>query len=740
MAARVIQEDDGWEDTGDVWVDEPVNEPVVDEPSMMSKSWEAINKPLIDLAPAANKIADYVDTPELDDSGFTARLKGFGAGAIQGLGDVISSFTSPLELGLAAATGGSSFAAKRGLGTLSKGLAATGTALSAAEGLHGGGEVVGGLAEGNLPRAGLGVAEIAGGILGGKENVGAFKRLVPELPTPNRVSSSPDSNIPKHVEPVVSKVEVTAPEADWVDIDSTVDSMVDEALVNQPKPVAAQPAPVEKPKPKIKVKLNPETNSLEPDLSDELTAKVMQSAKTGEPIPDGQRLNPDDEIDLDEAFAMADAKQPEMLAARIPNDVYVNPKTNKPIDFREARNLEKLEQSEFDDILTPKDLNKREIARQIAGIPRAIQSAMDLSFPFRQGLGLAHTKGWRNAWGAMVKGMGSQKAYDTVMDSVRLDPNYKLAEEAGISFTDLATKREEELGSALAGKIPVLGGAVKFSNRGYNAFANKLRMDVFSDLIRKNPSAKNNLVEARAFADFVNNASGRGNLGRAEKSAELLNDLFFSPRLMASRVQMMNPMNYQFLRTPLQREYLKSAATVAGTWMTVAGLAKQAGADVTFDPENSDFGQIKFNGKTRIDLSGGFRPFLNLFYRLGKGGAQTVLKGKSDRYSKTPFTTAGSDFGNFLENKESPLARVALSPWQADKNRPFEAGDQALRLITPIIVQRASEIIQEDPSMWWILGPEFVGMGTNTYEKGKKPSRFLPESVFPRKSDFSFPR
>src|SRR5207245_10118714 len=46
----------------------------------------------------------------------------------------------------------------------------------------------------------------------------------------------------------------------------------------------------------------------------------------------------------------------------------------------------------------PKVDVKRSLLSDLANIPRSIQASFDLSFPFRQGLGLIHTKAWWTSW------------------------------------------------------------------------------------------------------------------------------------------------------------------------------------------------------------------------------------------------------------------------------------------------------------------------------------------------------
>lgn len=789
MAARVIQPpEDEWEDTGDVWVDEPIAEPepVVEEPGLIKRGWDAINKPLVDLSPYANEAANWADTPELDDSGITARLKGFGAGAIQGLGDVISSFTSPLELSLAAASGGSSLAAKRGLSGVAKGLAAAEGGLGLVESAHGAGEVYQGAREGNLARVGTGIAEMAGGGAGTKQGWDNFV-------TPPKPKVVPEATLPKPVakvaEPTVAPevIPTPKPDTDWVDIDSTVDNMVDEALTAErviPKetaPVVAAPT-----KPKIRVKINPLTNSLEPDLTDEVTAKVFNSAKTGEPVPDGQRLNPDDEIDLNDltqgtmfqlesdykpmtkfaaeapdkaaALDLADARQGEMKDVRQPDSTVKA--TNEAGDLTNANQpelpggIKQPKPDKFKPGGRPMKQHPVTKTQEWLGLPRALQSAFDLSFPLRQGLGLIHTKGWWKAWPDMLRSFGSDEAYNGVMDSIAARPNFRgrvittkagkevveqsLAQKAGLAITDIVNHREEELGSKIALQIPGIGKGIKASNRAYNAFANKLRADAFDALIAQNPKAKTDLVLAKQLAAFVNNASGRGNLGKWEGAAAALNNTLFSPRLMASRMQMLNPKNYIFTRPEVRKEYLKSALSMAGTWLSLAGLARAGGAEVVMDPENSDFGKIKI-GNTRMDPAGGFQQYIVLASRLAKGGFDKMRESPDRRYSGRAFApTPTSDVVNFVKNKIAPNTRFAAGPWLANKSQPFELGDQAIRTFTPIMLQDLSEILQEDPELAWTLLPGLVGVGSNTYEAGKQSPTLLPSSVWNREKDITF--
>ena len=84
-------------------------------------------------------IANSLDAPSLERSPLRAQFEGFTAGATEGLGDLASGLTSPLDMALMLLTGGSGIAAKKGATTAVKGLNTAiraGSGLVGAEGAH----------------------------------------------------------------------------------------------------------------------------------------------------------------------------------------------------------------------------------------------------------------------------------------------------------------------------------------------------------------------------------------------------------------------------------------------------------------------------------------------------------------------------------------------------------------------------------------------------------------------------
>src|SRR3990167_2205722 len=245
---------------------------------------------------------------------------------------------------------------------------------------------------------------------------------------------------------------------------------------------------------------------------------------------------------------------------------------------------------------------------RVLNTPRAIMASMDLSAPLRQGLFLiGNPKQWIPAFTSMFKQFASESAFNTIQESIRSRPTYPLMKQARLSLTDIGesfTHREEAFMSSFADNIP----SVHASNRGYVGFLNKLRADTFDDLVKKGQQL--GVAEdpgfARSVAKYVNSATGRGELGRLEPIAVALNTVFFSPRLLTSRLRLLNPLFYASLHPVVRQRALTDALTMVSAGLSILGLAKLSRVEIGVDPRSSDFGKLKV-GNTRYDIWGGFQ-------------------------------------------------------------------------------------------------------------------------------------
>jgi hypothetical protein len=366
-------------------------------------------------------------------------------------------------------------------------------------------------------------------------------------------------------------------------------------------------------------------------------------------------------------------------------------------------------------------------AKSILNLPRSIMSSMDLSFGGRQGafLGTRYRKEFANSWIKQFELFGSEKSYKALQETIRSNKYFNLAQESGLSITDISSglsNMEEEFMSKFVDKIPIIRG----SSRAYTGFANKFRMDVFSRLVsnaeKLGLDTSTNTKLVKDIAKFVNVGTGRGGLGKLERVATELNTAFFSPRLISSRLSLMNPMFYVNLNPYVRKEALKSLFTFATTEASILGLLGLGGATIGNDIRSSDFGKVKV-GNTRIDISAGFQPYIRAAGQLITGKYVSSTTGKEYTLGEgyKPLTRLGI-VGKQIESKLSPVASFAISLLKGQNatgekiNIPQEIADR----FTPMVIGDVMELAKENPDLLPLEALGIFGVGVQTYKPTKK--------------------
>lgn len=386
--------------------------------------------------------------------------------------------------------------------------------------------------------------------------------------------------------------------------------------------------------------------------------------------------------------------------------------------------------------LTKELLKKRPIMQRIIetssdvlNIPRSAMATADLSAPLRQGVFLiGRPKQWVPAFKEMFRYAASEKAYKELLDEIASRPTYQAMRQNGLALTDLGispSSREEAFASNLLEQVPGIGKVVRGSGRAYSGFLNKLRADVFDDILR---GAQNSGTEITPqlqsdLADFINAATGRGNFRGALKplnqASVALNSTLFSPRLLASRLNLLDPTFYMGLDPTVRKEALKSLFSFAGTGMTVLTLAKLAGADVGADPRSADFGKIKI-GNTRYDIWGGFQQPIRLAAQLLTGQSVNSTTGKTYTLGEGYKPRTRADIvGSFLESKLNPTISFALGLLRGKTpiGEKFNVSRELEQRFTPLIAQTLIELAQEGsiPGLAGVI-PAAFGVGVQTYD------------------------
>lgn len=361
---------------------------------------------------------------------------------------------------------------------------------------------------------------------------------------------------------------------------------------------------------------------------------------------------------------------------------------------------------------------------EVLNLPRAIMASMDMSAPFRQGAFLiGRPKQWLPAFGKQFKYFFSEKAYQGLMEDIQKRSTYPLMRESRLSLTNIGSTlsgREEKFMSNLAEKIPLIGKVIKASNRAYSGFLNKLRADVFDDLVK---TAQKQGIEVKGkvandIAKFIGSATGRGNLGALNNSAVALNSVFFSPRLMASRLNLLNPIYYVKLEPFVRKEALKSLFTFAGTGLGILGLAKMGGMTVGTEPTSADFGKEK-RGNTRYDTWGGFQPYIRLAAQLITGQLISSTTGVRTTVGEGYKPITRMDIlGRFVETKTAPVLSFAIGllkgqNWLGEK---FNIPQEIAQRFVPMVVQDMVDLYKERGLEGIGMGiPGIFGVGLQTY-------------------------
>lgn len=365
-------------------------------------------------------------------------------------------------------------------------------------------------------------------------------------------------------------------------------------------------------------------------------------------------------------------------------------------------------------------------AGNLLNIPRSLMSSFDLSAPFRQGLFLVGRKEFWGGFKDMFKAFGSENAFNAIMDDIHSRPTAKLMDTAGLSIADpghILSNREEQFMSNWAEKIPLVGRGVRASDRAYTGFLNKVRADTFDSIVQKSRDAGINFRDdPKALTDiasFVNNATGRGSLGKLQQAGPLLNGMFFSPRLIASRVTLLNPQYYAQLSPVVRKEAVKSLLSLGALATTVTGLAAAGGLDVETDPRSSDFAKIKA-GNTRYDILGGFGQYLTLGARLATNQSKSL---------KGDVSTLGVGYGkptrldtltNFATSKASPVASFVADYLRGKDyvGQPFDLKSEAGKMFVPLFLQDVQDAVRDNGVAKGaaMAAPGLFGVGVNTYD------------------------
>jgi hypothetical protein len=336
-------------------------------------------------------------------------------------------------------------------------------------------------------------------------------------------------------------------------------------------------------------------------------------------------------------------------------------------------------------------------------------------------MSLSHPIRAARAYANMLKAARSERGARAVMAEIKSRKYYEIYKDSGLYISEEGKGAEEVFKSIFAHKIP----GVNLSERAYNAYLNTLRADSFDSLLDAlkalskkdmnkagsaaydkymkslNPEGFSSFDDAlaslkgaqksiasevissgikqkelEAIANYINVATGRGSIGAAEKYAQELSTIFFAPKLTASR--------WQFLSgQPLYQGSARSRMIISGEYGkylaglgTLYGLAKLAGAEVTWKENSTDFGKIRF-GENRIDPLSGLGKHAVYAARIITGQFEGV-SGKSESIYDDKGRNNWDDITErYVRSTLSPLygTAVTLATGRGIDGKPYRAED-----------------------------------------------------------------
>ena len=378
----------------------------------------------------------------------------------------------------------------------------------------------------------------------------------------------------------------------------------------------------------------------------------------------------------------------------------------------------------------------------LAGLPRAIMSSADISAPLRQGAILTlPPHQWGRAARAFEHMFSSLVSRDNFSDFRAWVTGHRLfttAQASGLYIAsqeigeNVITGGEETFVSRLAKQMPIFGPMVKASERSYIAYLDSLRMSTFAryvDVIeRQGGTQQQRRAAVVAAAKWINIATGRGSfegkLQPLERAMPLLGTVFFAPRYVQSRLQLLSPRTYFQQPPAIRRQAMLDIMGFAGAVAAISAMAMFAGADVEWDPEDEDFLKIRF-GNLRYDFLAGTQQAVRLFFLVGKAWGTAFVDSVEEAVTGTPSKrkrsrTGAEIIGRFMRSKLAPIPSFFVDMQERKDfiGRPFE--------ITQGLIDRTVPMFWRESTEAYLRGgwsgaaqqiPSVLGVGVSDYEK-----------------------
>lgn len=514
------------------------------------------------------------------------------------------------------------------------------------------------------------------------------------------------------------------------------------------------------------------------------------------------------------------AREIERVQARIAAGDYARsprvPKALNEANQEAFYRLEKLRQDfrsrQFFAELQQRSRAKRYLDNTASGLnlARAVMTSFDLSALLRQGgfVALGHPVRAAESIPDMLKAFSSERAALKVENDIKDRDNAPLYKRAGLQITDDSgslSKMEEAYMTRFLNKLErkpgqparnfartvfnVATAPVRGSARAYSTFLNKLRADSFDAMLASlQRGAEPTDAEIKAIANYINVATGRGKVPlMSESAAAGLNTIFFAPKLVASRFQLLagQPLygGSNRTRAMIAQDYARYLTGVAVVYALGAMLNATLDEDeddrrpfIELDPRSSSFGRMRFGdwfvdplsglaqvstiiarttaGETKTG-AGEVRPqrpvrrLTNLLYETGQLLDRAGFEALAGEFPEKPNyeklgmkdSTTLEAIGSFIRTKLAPVPGAGIN-WLAgtgfDGQITTTAGE-AGGLVTPMTFGNIADAMRDNgvPGGTALTMAEILGMGVMFRDRSSFDAPDYADLDFDQKRDYS---
>lgn len=420
------------------------------------------------------------------------------------------------------------------------------------------------------------------------------------------------------------------------------------------------------------------------------------------------------------------------------------------IKFKEETRERREKKEDETKTKTEKALNT---LQQISELPRLVQTAIDVSIPFRQGIRIMFNPrtsaiGGR-AYYEMIKSIFnidakwlrkvqfSEKNYQRLMYDIEHNIKFLEAKDDGIIFTQYGSSdnilRDENHRKNFVYNIPYLSAPLRASERAAAAWTNYARFELYlkgvKALENQGKTRINNKKAYEQMAARIMTDTGRGKIpllpeiSRSEgesKVKKILGTIMYGPRLVSSIIRRLNPLYYfnPKVDKTVRMEAAKDLLGYVSAQVILGIAASQLGYTISLDPDDSDFLRLR-KGKDVIDVTGGESTAVRTAFRLIKAvllrADPTVNKEDADKYS----AFAEQSFSTFWRNKLSPTYGYMVDFFTGKNSIGEDFNPYEILKIYPMYTDDIISAIKEDEvsSLLYILPIGLSGFGYMKYEK-----------------------